>query len=117
MKFLIDENAGQSVIAYLKQKGHDVLVARETPTIREDYLLLERAYQEERIIITNDKDFGFLIYRERRPSYGVILFRFKLELPKLKIAALEKILELDTTRVLHHFIVVSEGKIRLRKLL
>ena len=89
MKFLTDENVGQSVINYLKQKDYDVLIAKEKFISRKDRFLLEQAYQEERFIITNDKDFGELIYRERLPCYGIMLFRFKLEKPSLKIAAFE----------------------------
>ncbi|HAX61444.1 MAG TPA: hypothetical protein DCX95_02645 [Elusimicrobia bacterium] len=117
MRFLVDENVGQSVVLFLKQRGYDVLVANEEFISQEDRFLLQQAYNEERIVLTNDKDFGYLIYREKLPSCGVILFRFKVEFPVLKIMALEKILEFNSSHIFNHFIVASEGKIRVRKLL
>lgn len=115
MKFLIDENVGQSVIHYLKERGYDVIVATaEELSGREDYFLLDYAYRENRVIITNDKDFGYLVYRQKLPARGVILFRFVQELPSLKISALETILSKGSDKILNYFIVVSEDKIRSR---
>ena len=115
MKFLIDENVCYSVSKYLINKGHNVIIATKLEN-KEDCFLLEYAFKENRIIITNDKDFGFFIYRQILPSRGVILFRFVQELPSLKIAALEVILSRDQAQILDHFIVASEGKIRVRPL-
>lgn len=77
----------------------------------------EYAFQEDRVIITNDKDFGYLIYRQKLPSRGIILFRFIQELPSFKIEALEIILSMKHDQIIDHFIVASEGKIRSRSLI
>ena len=115
MKFLIDENVGRSVIHYLTKRGYDVIIATAKEFKgREDYLLLDYAFRENRVILTNDKDFGYLVYRQKLPTRGIILFRFIQELPSLKIAALETILSKGTTQILNHFIVASEDKIRSR---
>lgn len=117
MRFLIDENIGQSVVRYLSEKGHDVIVAATGElSSHEDIFLLNYAFQENRIVITNDKDFGFLVYRQKLPSRGIILFRFIQESPFLKIAALETVLSMKLKKIIDHFIVVSEGKIRSRPL-
>jgi len=99
MKFLVDENVGQSVVRYLVEKGYNVVVATSKELVsREDAFLLNYAFHEERVIITNDKDFGFLVYHQKLPSYGIILFR-------------------KPEQILNHFIVASEGKIRSRPLI
>jgi predicted nuclease of predicted toxin-antitoxin system len=117
MKFLIDENVGNTVVRFLKNKGQDVIVAsKKGLSGREDEFLLGYAFKEGRIIITNDKDFGFLIYRQKMPSRGIILFRFVQELPSLKVGALNAILSLKPEQILNHFIIASEGKIRIRPL-
>ena len=116
MNFLIDENVGESVVQYLIEKGHDIVRARELP-FREDSSLVNYAFEENRIIVTNDKDFGFLIYRQMLPSRGVILFRFTQEISSLKVSALEMILSKLANRILDHFIVVSDDKIRIRPLI
>ena len=118
MKFLVDENVGQSVVRYLVEKGYNVVVATSKELVsREDAFLLNYAFHEERVIITNDKDFGFLVYHQKLPSYGIILFRFTQELPSCKIEALETILSRKPEQILNYFIVASEGKIRSRPLI
>ncbi len=115
MNFLIDENVGNSVVNYLLEKGHNVIVVSKGKYIsREDAILVDYAFKEKCIIITNDKDFGFLIYRQKLPSRGVILFRFLKESPSHKISALKSILSLKPKQILDHFIIASEGKIRIR---
>lgn len=116
LKFLVDENVGQSVIDYLKKKKYDILIAKEKLLRREDYFLLQLAYNEQRIIITNDKDFGELVFHEKLPAYCIILFRFKLENPILKIRALDKILSLNQNKLINHFIIVNESSFRIRVL-
>jgi len=114
MKFLVDENVGNSVIHYLTKKGYNVVVATAKDfKRRDDRFLLDYAFRENRIIITNDKDFGYLVYRQNLPTRGIILFRFIKELPSLKIAALETILSKGANQILNHFIVASEDKIRI----
>jgi predicted nuclease of predicted toxin-antitoxin system len=116
MKFLIDENVGDSIVQYLTKRGHDIIRARELP-FREDSSLVNYAFEENRIIVTNDKDFGFLIYRQMLSSRGVILFRFTQETPSLKVSALEMILSKLANRIVDHFIVASDDKIRIRPLI
>lgn len=115
MKFLIDENVGQSVIHYLTKRNHDVILATgKELNSREDYFLLKYAYQQNRIVVTNDKDFGYLIYHHRLPTRGIILFRFVNESPSHKIFALETLFSQMHTKILNHFVVISEGLIRVR---
>ena len=117
VKFLVDENIGQSTIHYLKEQGYDVVVATVTGLSgREDSFLLDYAFRGNRVIVTNDKDFGYLVYRQNLPTRGVILFRFFQESPSLKIAALDLILSKGTAQILNHFIVASEDKIRSRSI-
>ena len=115
VKFLVDENVGQSTIRYLKENGYDVVVAAERELSgREDCFLLDYAFRENRVIVTNDKDFGYLVYHQNLPTRGVILFRFFQESPSLKIAALDTIISKGTAHILNHFIVASKDKIRSR---
>ncbi len=63
MKFLVDECTGPKVARWLTENGYDVYsIADQSPgwTDRE---VLEKAVTENRVLITNDKDFGFLILK------------------------------------------------------
>jgi predicted nuclease of predicted toxin-antitoxin system len=51
--------------------------------------VIQRAFAENRILITNDKDFGEKVYREQLPHKGVILLRLADERSAIKIDVLE----------------------------
>lgn len=89
MKFLVDESVEYPLVFHLRSLGFNVLsVAEEFPSL-EDKKVLRMAEKEKRIIISNDKDFGELIFRQRRKHKGVILFRLKKEDVSSKIKHLD----------------------------
>jgi predicted nuclease of predicted toxin-antitoxin system len=114
MKFLLDESAELRLAAFLKEHGHDVTaVAIDYQASIRDEQVLAIAQAEGRILITNDTDFGELVFRKRQPHSGVILFRF-LDLPLSdKIAALQQLLD-EHPHQLEEFVVVAPGSIRIR---
>src|SRR4051812_25262357 len=93
MRFLLDENAEFRIAAFLKDQGHDVTaIAHDYPASLPDSEVLQLAVSEQRILITNDRDFGALIFHQRLPHTGVIYFRLPLDTTaELKIAWLKRI--------------------------
>jgi len=84
MLLLVDENLPKSIVAELRQRGHDVLSGKESLRGDDDETILARAQLEMRIVITQDKDFGELAFRIGLPaSCGVILFRLNGEDPEV----------------------------------
>ncbi len=68
MRVLLDESAEFRIAAYLQRRGHDVTaIAHDYPASLSDRDVLTIAYQEGRILITNDRDFGELIFHEQQP--------------------------------------------------
>jgi predicted nuclease of predicted toxin-antitoxin system len=76
MNFLADESCAGVVIVALREAGHDVVAIAEVAQGATDEQVLDRALNENRILITEDRDFGELVFAHRRPSTGVILLRF-----------------------------------------
>lgn len=75
MRFLADENTDARVIRALRADGHDVVsVAEDQPGIPDDKVLAW-ANRERRILITEDLDFGELIFRDATPCYGLLQLR------------------------------------------
>ncbi len=112
MKFLVDECAGPSVAGWLISQGHEVYsVFDESPGMSDDDVL-SKAASEERILITIDKDFGEMIFRERREHKGVILLRLADERSLNKIAVLQEVLENYSERISGQFVTATENKIR-----
>ena len=114
MRFLADESCDFSVVRALRAAGHDVVaVAEVAPTI-EDTEVIERAVRETRVLLTEDKDFGQLVYAGARKSSGVILIRFPANARSVLPA-----LVLETIR--HHgellagsFVVLEPHRARVR---
>jgi predicted nuclease of predicted toxin-antitoxin system len=83
MRFLADECCPRAIVIALRTAGHDVRYAAETDISADDETLIDLARAEQRIIVSEDFDFGELLIRDRRPSNGAII----LFLPKLAPSA------------------------------
>lgn len=77
MKFLIDENLGIKVPQHLRGLGFDIVSISELSPGISDQEVLSLANRENRILITQDKDFGELVFKEGLLHSGVILLRLK----------------------------------------
>ncbi len=77
MRFLADENFPLPSVRRLREEGHDVAaIAAEEPGLPDEQVL-SRAFGEDRIILTFDRDYGRLLYEVGLPSpTGVVYFRF-----------------------------------------
>lgn len=107
------------LISHLVAWGHDVIrIGREHPHDLPDEEILALSHREGRVVITNDRDFGELVFRHGQPHAGVILSRLgSADLPT-KVARLAEVLEFHGAELhraeLHRFIVVSPDAIRVR---
>ena len=77
--------------------------------------VLRKAEEEDRILITDDKDFGELVFRLGKPSKGVLLLRMSTTDPAKRFQLLMKVLR--TVDVREKFVVVRDDIVRIRKLL
>lgn len=115
LKFLVDESTGKILFDNLSSKGFDAKFVTSIMPSATDEAILNFAEKEKRILITNDKDFGELIFRLKRPYFGVILLRLKQDNPKNRKDYLFYLLENFADSLENRFIVVSENKVRIRK--
>lgn len=115
MRFLVDESVEYRLVTFLRNLGFDTLSVAESFPSLDDKTVLSTAYKENRIIITNDKDFGELIYRLRLPHKGVILFRLTEENYQSKEKKLKHILRYFKRKLENSFTIITDTKIRFRK--
>jgi len=116
MRFLVDECTGPAVARWLREEGHAVLSVYEQSHGADDSEIISKAVAQERILITNDKDFGELVYREGRVHQGIILLRLVDASPPAKISALKHLLTHYADRLEGSFVVVTEKQVRFAKL-
>jgi predicted nuclease of predicted toxin-antitoxin system len=72
MRFLVDECTGSRVANWLREEGHQVFSVYDQARGISDNVIINKAFDENWILITNDKDFGEKVYRENRPHKGII---------------------------------------------
>ncbi len=77
MKFLADANIEKEIVNSMRGMNIDVKWMLEDKPDAADEDIISIASLENRILVTNDKDFGELVFRQQLLSSGVILLRNK----------------------------------------
>lgn len=116
MRFLANENFPGDAVQAFRNAGHDIIWIREADPGITDPEVLARAVQENRILLTFDKDFGELAYRAGLPAdCGIVLFRIPMS---SSAYVAEHALNAIGTRWdwSGHFSVVEEDRIRIKPL-
>jgi predicted nuclease of predicted toxin-antitoxin system len=116
VRLLANENFPGPAIRELRERGHDVASVKETMRGAEDREVLARAQEEERIVVTFDKDFGELAYRFSLPAAcGVVLFRLSGASPDVDNQRAVNALESGIDWA-GNFAVITDDRIRVRPL-
>ena len=115
MRFLVDESTGPAVAEWFRVQGHEVFSVYDLARGMDDEDIVQKAFDENWILVTNDKDFGEQVYRERKPHHGVVLLRLDDERAKSKIEVLDRLLRSHASRLSDQFVVVTEKNVRFAK--
>lgn len=102
------------VEALLRELGHDVLAVRDLDASMPDRDILRMAVAENRLLVTMDKDFGELVYREDRKHTGVLLLHMEDATGGEKAQVVRHILERQGNSLLGRFSVYQGGYLRTR---
>jgi len=113
MRFLADENLEASVVEALRGAGHDVATVPAEAGIR-DRQVLARSVDEQRMLLTNDKDFAELTFLQRSASVGVLLIRMSRSDSKQKASRVAEVVEAQGQRLEGAMTVIEEEAIRRR---
>ncbi|MEM9777437.1 MAG: DUF5615 family PIN-like protein [Chloroflexota bacterium] len=112
-KFLIDVSLGVVATQWLKDNFEDVVAVRDVDLRMLDHSILAWAVEENRIVITLDKDFGELVYRNNLEHRGILLLRLESETGLRKIEVLSFILNQYLDSLSNSFCVYQNGRIRI----
>jgi predicted nuclease of predicted toxin-antitoxin system len=114
MNFLADESVDQPIVERLRADGHDVLAVIEMERSIPDEAVLTSANQRETLLLTADKDFGEIIFRQHRLSTGVVLIRLAGLSPGAKAGIVSAVIREHASELSGAFTVVSPGMVRIR---
>lgn len=113
MNFLADESCAGPVIRALREAGHDVLAIAEVVKGATDEEVLNRALNDKRVLIAEDRDFGELVYARGHPSIGIILVRFHSRARRIKAATVVGAVTTLGARLQNAFTVIEPGRVRI----
>lgn len=115
MKFLADENLPRPIVRRLRQDGHEVTYVSETALGIPDAGVLAMV-GEDQVVVTEDKDFGELVFRERLRTSGVLFIRLEgLSMSRRAAMVSAAVTELGE-KLLRSFTVISRAGTRRQSL-
>ena len=113
MRFLADESCDFAVVRALRAAGHDVLAVTEVSPSAEDQVVIDLSVHESRVLLTEDKDFGQLVYASGRPAAGVLFIRFPGRARETLCRVVVDLVQKKGDKLVGRFVVVQPGRIRI----
>lgn len=114
MKLIADEGVDQPIVAALRKAGFSVVYYAEEAPGTDDAAVLARASSAGGLLLTCDKDFGELVYRNRMTTAGVVLLRLSGMPQASKVKLVLEALASHAPEMLGAFTVISPGLLRIR---
>jgi predicted nuclease of predicted toxin-antitoxin system len=116
MNFLADESVDRQIVDALREDGHAVLYVTEMDPGISDDEVLDKAEKGSAILITADKDFGELVFRQQRITKGVVLVRLAGLLPSKKAEIASIMVKKHLDAIQNGFSVISPNAVRIRRI-
>lgn len=112
LRFLADESCDFAVVRALRAAGYDVIAITEQAAGTPDREVIQLALDEERVLLTEDKDFGQLVFAAFAGSRGVMLIRFPSESRSQLPATVVRVVENYSAQLSRAYITLSPGRVR-----
>ena len=115
MNFVADESVDAPVVHLLRENQYDIIYITEDYAGYSDKDVLELANKHKRILLTQDKDFGELVYRLKQIHSGVILLRLEGLKPEQKAKFVLNAIKHHDKELQNSFTIIQHRLIRIRK--
>lgn len=115
MNLVCDEGVERPIVEYLREQGHHVLYIAELEPGIGDQAVLAKAAELNAPLVTNDKDFGELVFRQQLTSTGVILLRVTGLSSTAKATTVAAAIRQHEAELTGSFTVIAPGHIRIRR--
>lgn len=116
MRWLVDECVDAGLVSHLRAAGHDVIYMAEVAPAASDARVMMRAQAERRLLPTEDKDFGDLVFRRGQSVPGIILLRIDPAEHALKRVRLEAAIGRFGDDLFGRYVTVEGARFRSRPL-
>ena len=114
MNIVADEGVDKAIVLHLRKLGHKVDYVAEFESNSKDHLVLNRANSLRAVLVTTDKDFGELVFRQKQIHTGVVLLRFVGLTMDQKLGLIENAFSKHGDKMHSAFTVISKNRLRIR---
>jgi len=115
MRFLADESCDFTIVRALRAAGHDIVAVSEISPRADDAAVIAEALVGRRVLLTEDKDFGQLVYAEGHLTSGVILVRFPASARRELPGVVVEIAREHGESLYGAFVVIGPARIRISR--
>ena len=116
MRWLADECVDAGLVARLRDAGHDVVYMAEAAPAESDVEVMQRAQADGRLLLTEDKDFGDLVFRRGQQVPGIVLLRVDPAMHALKSQRLDAAISRFGEGLFGRYMTIDETRFRSRPL-
>jgi predicted nuclease of predicted toxin-antitoxin system len=116
LRLIADECISRRVVERLRLAGFDVKWIKDEQLGIPDAKVLERAEAEARILITEDRDFGELVIRQRFGVRGLILTELDRLSPSAEADRIAEVVTAYAEKLKGNLVVIEPGRLRIRPL-
>lgn len=113
---IFDENIDQLIIDSINKKDYEYLSIRDTYPGITDREIIEITKSKSGIIITEDKDFGELVFAYGNKAFSVFFLRYTKNEVGTIINNIHTLLEKYYHMPDHYFITITKQKVRINRL-
>ncbi len=114
--FLADESCDFGVVLALRAAGFRVTAVSEVAPGANDNIVIDLANRERSILVTEDKDFGQLVYASGHESAGILLVRYPFSLRKKLFKDIVQIVSQRGDELAGAFTVLQPGRVRIGRM-
>jgi predicted nuclease of predicted toxin-antitoxin system len=115
LTFFCDEGVDRPIVDALRSAGHDVEYVAELERGIDDGTVLDRANDRNAVLVTLDKDFGELVFRQGKMNAGVLLLRLSGLSASEKARTVLASIDAHGAEMSDSFTVVAPGNVRIRR--
>lgn len=115
MTFVADECVLGAIIDRLRADGHTVHAIRETSGGAADPDVLATALSLQAVLLTQDKDFGELVFRLQMDHGGIVLIRLNGMTFAERADLVANVITNHESELPKAFTVISPGGVRIRR--
>jgi predicted nuclease of predicted toxin-antitoxin system len=117
VRWLVDECVDARLVERLRSAGHDVVYMSDVAPATTDVEVMAHAQKEGRLLLTEDKDFGDLVFRQGGHVPGLVLLRLDTAMHALKSHRLDAAISRFGDGMFGRYTTIEAARFRSRPLL